>query len=139
MRKILFPLIRAVVLLAYIFAAQAFISWTLAIANQTFHYTTYALCFALASILLGILLRSDVFFKGPVTFHVDWLSLLIIGIPCLILTFGELILITFFANEQLPGFVSTIFWQQYTPAFGGIIFGYTLINSLFTAQGGNKA
>jgi hypothetical protein len=137
MKRVVPTVGRAVLLLAYLIGAQAFLSRASAIANQTYQYTPYVLCLSLTAILLGALLRCDVFFDKKRTFRIDWLSLLLIGIPSLLIAFSQILLFSLFQNVPIPHGFEVILFGDKLPIFGGVLLGYTVINSMFAVKGEN--
>jgi hypothetical protein len=131
MKKPLLVLFRAILLLVFIIVMMEVLSYASAVKNQTFNIIAYFLPLAFSSILFGAVLRSDFLFTGKRSFKIDWLSLLLIGLPSLVFTFTYPLMFYVFPKLQLPGFVSEfLFWDK-LPLVCGVLFGYTIVNSLF--------
>ncbi len=131
--KALLTALRMVVILGFLVGMQILIQNAETIRSQTYQMMPYAVVAPLAAILFGALLRSDVFFQKNKVFRVDWLSLVLIGLPTLLVTMATPIAFTVLANMPLPKFYSVLMSDQ-IQMLAGVAFGYTVINSLYTAK-----
>lgn len=129
MKRAIAVIIRAVAVLAYLIFACWFLQYEKSIASKTYNMMRLALLLPTVSVLFGVLLRCDVFFS-PFRFRADWLSLLLLGLPSLLLAYFIPLGFTLLQNVPLPNFVSLL-WANDVPVFAGTLFGYTLINGLF--------
>ncbi len=124
--------LRMVVVLGFLIGMQVLIRNAEIIRSQTYQMMPYAVVAPLAAILFGALLRSDVFFQKHKVFKVDWLSLVLIGLPTLLVTLATPIAFTVLASMPLPKFYSILMGNQ-IQMLAGVAFGYTVINSLFAS------
>ena len=131
--KLVLKIIRAVAILAFLILSQIMTQQMQFEAQKTFQMMPYMLALPLTAILFGALLRIDVLFTKNKVLKVDWLSLLLVGAPCLLAAYFIPVLISFFPNAPMPQFVSTL-WGEQIRLFGGVAFGYTVMNSLFEVE-----
>lgn len=129
MKRTLLTVVRAILLLAYVICASRFLQYEKGLASQTFNFMPEGLLLPTVSVVLGAVLRCDVFFGG-FRFRVDWLSLLVLGLPSLLLAYFMPLGFLFLRNVPLPNFVTWL-WEDTAPVFAGTLFGYTVINGLF--------
>ena len=129
MKRTLLTVIRAILLLAYVICASVFLQYEKGLASQTFNFMPEVLLLPTVSVVFGAVLRCDVFFGGC-RFRVDWLNLLVLGLPSLLLAYFTPLGFLFLRNVSLPNFVTWLLGYT-VPVLAGTLFGYTVINSLF--------
>lgn len=134
MKRPLMTLIRIALLFAYVLIMIQVLSSAEAISKQTFRFMPYYLLAPSLSILFGAVLRSDVFFKAGYAFRADWFSLILIGLSSLLCAFSSPLIMWLIPNQPLPGFFAVFLFRPEFPMISGVIFGYTIVNSLFEVK-----
>lgn len=131
--KTLVAIIRAAAIAGFLYLMHVIGQEARMVAQQQYNAVPSVIVVLVASILFGALLRSDLFFARAKFVRVDWLSLLLIGLPSLLAALVVPFLFLLQPTVELPGFIA-FFYGEPVRLLCGIVFGYTVVNSLFAMK-----
>ncbi len=132
--KLLSAVIRLIAIAAFLVLMHVVSQQVQIIKQQQYNAMPYLLFIFAASIVFGALLRSDVLFQKNKVFRVDWISLLLIGLPSLIAAASIPVIFLIQPSVELPGFIAYLYSEN-VRLLAGTLFGYTLVNSLVACKG----